>query len=182
MKEITVQVPDGKRAEWINGALTLVDEPKVDNRPVMERIKTLADALRELGTPEEDIEGFFDKYKCLGKDVMAYLKLRVIAEALNEGWKPLFTTDEYHYYPWFLIYTEEELKNHSEEWKKAHVRWFVDGNANTCAYCVLAYADSDCAILYSPAYIGARLAVKSKDLAVYFGKQFIDIWIEYLSW
>lgn len=41
-KEITISVPDGKRAEWINGLLTLVDEPKkVDKSPVMERIKTL---------------------------------------------------------------------------------------------------------------------------------------------
>lgn len=40
-KEITIPVPDGKRAEWINGVLTLVDEPKEDNRPVTERIKTL---------------------------------------------------------------------------------------------------------------------------------------------
>ena len=40
MKEISIPVPDGKRAEWINGVLTLVDEQKVDNRPVTERIKT----------------------------------------------------------------------------------------------------------------------------------------------
>ena len=40
MKEITVPVPDGKRAEWINGVF--VDEPKkVDKLSVMERIKTL---------------------------------------------------------------------------------------------------------------------------------------------
>ena len=41
-KEITIPVPDGKRAEWINGVLTLVDEPKkVDKPSVIERIKTL---------------------------------------------------------------------------------------------------------------------------------------------
>lgn len=40
MREITIPVPDGKRAEWINGVF--VDEPKkVDKSPVMERIKTL---------------------------------------------------------------------------------------------------------------------------------------------
>lgn len=40
MKEITIPVPDGKRAEWINGVF--VDEPKkVDKLSVMERIKTL---------------------------------------------------------------------------------------------------------------------------------------------
>ena len=40
MKEITIPVPDGKRAEWINGVF--VDKPKkVDKPSVMERIKTL---------------------------------------------------------------------------------------------------------------------------------------------
>ena len=40
MKEITISVPDGKRAEWINGVL--VDEPKkVDKPSEMERVKTL---------------------------------------------------------------------------------------------------------------------------------------------
>ena len=48
-KEITIPVPDGKRAEWINGVLTLVDEQKVDNRPVTERIKTFTDACNALG-------------------------------------------------------------------------------------------------------------------------------------
>lgn len=48
-KQITIPVPDGKRAEWINGVLTLVDEQKVDNRPVTERIKTFEDACNALG-------------------------------------------------------------------------------------------------------------------------------------
>ena len=40
MKEITIPVPDGKRAEWINGVF--VDKPKqVDKPSVMEHIKTL---------------------------------------------------------------------------------------------------------------------------------------------
>ena len=40
MKEITIPVPDGKRAEWINDVF--VDEPKkVDKPSEMERIKML---------------------------------------------------------------------------------------------------------------------------------------------
>lgn len=35
--------------------------------PVTERIKTFEDALRELGTPEKEINGFFEKYESLVK-------------------------------------------------------------------------------------------------------------------
>lgn len=39
-KKIEIEIPEGKKAEWINGVLTLVDESQKDNRPVTERIKT----------------------------------------------------------------------------------------------------------------------------------------------
>lgn len=43
MKKIEIEIPDGKRAEWVNGVLTLVDED------VTKRIKTFEDACNELG-------------------------------------------------------------------------------------------------------------------------------------
>ena len=33
-------------------------------------------------------------------DIMAYAALRVIVEALNEGWKPQFTKGEWRWYAW----------------------------------------------------------------------------------
>ena len=149
--------------------------------PVTERIKTFEDALRELGTPEKEINGFFDKYEGLGKDVIAYLKLRVIAEALNEGWKPQFTTDEYRWYPWFTLWTEEELKGKSEQWKKDRALWLFGGASYPGAACGLASAASTDAWSNSDAAVSARLAVKSEELAVYFGKQFISIWADYVG-
>ena len=149
--------------------------------PVTERIKTFEDALRELGTPEKEINGFFEKYESLGKDVVAYLKLRVIAEALNEGWKPKFTTDEVRWYPWFTLWTEEELKGKSEQWKKDRVLWLSGGHSNYGALCGLAFANSSDAWSSSYSLFSARLAVKSEELAVYFGKQFISIWADYVG-
>lgn len=46
---IEIEIPSGKKAEWVNGVLTLVDEQVKDNRPVTERIKTFEDACKELG-------------------------------------------------------------------------------------------------------------------------------------
>lgn len=92
-KKIEIEVPAGKNAEWVNGVLTLVDEK--DNRPVTERIKTFEDACKELGEEHPFVvaydawimnEEFDDQL-----DIIAYLKLRIIAAALNEGWKPQFT-------------------------------------------------------------------------------------------
>ncbi len=46
-KVIKIEVPEGKKAEWVDDVLKLVDEK--DNRPVTERIKTFEDCLNELG-------------------------------------------------------------------------------------------------------------------------------------
>ena len=40
MKTIEIGIPDGKRAEWINGVLTLVDEKPQD---ITKRIKTFGE-------------------------------------------------------------------------------------------------------------------------------------------
>lgn len=53
-KKIEIEIPEGKKAEWINGVLTLVDESQEDNRPVTERIKTFEDARSELITNVEE--------------------------------------------------------------------------------------------------------------------------------
>ena len=58
--------------------------------------------------------------------------------------------------------------------------WLFGGNSNNGSYCGLASSDSSDAWSYSFAFISARLAVKSKELAVYFGKQFIEIWADYV--
>lgn len=43
-------------------------------------------------------------------------------------------------------------------------------------YAGLAYAPSNSAPSHTSAYIGSRLCLKSDTLAVYCGKQFINIW------
>ncbi len=92
-------------------------------KDVRERIKTFHDAYCALGN-EHPFVVSYEKYVNTASgeevDVIAYLQLRIIAAALNEGWEPQFTTDEYRYYPWFTLWTEEELAQKSEAWKKEH--------------------------------------------------------------
>lgn len=184
-KTIQIELPDGKKAEWqeVDGKTVLVMVDEKDNRPVNERIKTFEDACNELGEDHPMVSvydalvsranGEQSLAEWMGKDVVAFLKLRIITEALNEGWHPKFTEDEYRYYPWFYIYTKEEYDNFFEEEKRRCVgRAGYNANANGgLVYAYASYASS-----YSSTSHGARLAFSNRDLAEYAGKQFIDIW------
>lgn len=188
-KKIEIEIPEGKVAEWkeINGVTTLVLTDEKDNRPVTERIKTFEDACNELGRMAEkgddtaaNLLSDYDSNcnNILVKQTLATMKLSIIAHALNEGWQPQFTKEEYRYYTLFYIYTQEEIDNMDEEKKKKLWRFRVYSiNGSDC---VLAYANSHCTWSNELPSLSVRIAVKSKELAEYFGNQFIDIWADYL--
>ena len=189
MKKIEIEIPDGKRAEWVNGVLILVDEKPKD---VTERINTFEDACRELNKmnsliPVHPFVRSYNAYKDAehgtyggDTDILAYLKLRIICAALNEGWEPQFTKDEYRYYPYLALYTKKEVEQMDEETKNELGLVLWGGSAYYGAYCGLAYANSGGGWSYSGAGIGYRLALKTRELAEYCGKQFINLWRDYL--
>ena len=145
-------------------------------KDVTERIKTFEDACKELGI--EAGKWLQDKAE-LGfePDVIAYMKLRIICAALNEGWEPKFVKGEYRYYPWFWLYTEQEIQDMDEE-EKIDRHLIPTGDYRT-GYAGFAYAHSDNAPSTTSANVGSRLCLKSGALAVYCGKQFIDIWADF---
>ena len=192
MGEIKVTVPDGKKAEWkeLNGVtvLTLVDadnnqqsEYVPDPRPVTERIKTFEDACDDLNRRAmagdklaNDLMTDLQFNSPRTPDLLAYIQLRIITYALNEGWVPQFTEDEYRYYPYFYLYTQKEIDEMSED-DKAQLL-YVGGYANNGALCGLSISASHNAFSCSDALIGARLAFKSSELAKYAGRQFAALW------
>ena len=107
-------------------------------------------------------------------DLLAYIQLRIITYALNEGWVPQFTEDEYRYYPYFYLYTQKEIDDMSED-DKAQLL-FVGGHAGYGALCGLSSATSYNGFSDSDAGLGARLAFKSSELAKYAGRQFAALW------
>lgn len=173
-KKLEIEIPEGKTAVWRNGILTLIDEPEKD---VKERIKTFEDACREIGI---DAEAWSRDKISLGlePDVLAFLKLRIIVKALNEGWEPQFIEDEYRYYPWFILYTGEEYNKLDEEEKSRVVCRSSYSRAYALGGVSYAYAYSDSS--YTNAYIGVRLAFKTSELAAYCGRQFLDIWADFV--
>ena len=94
-------------------------------------IKTFDDACTALGGCNNAlVEGYYDALSMasdgvenafiglLGADTLAYIKLRIITAAINEGWEPKFTENEWRYYPWFYLFTEEEYSRFTEEKKQ----------------------------------------------------------------
>lgn len=156
---------------------------KADNRPVTERIKTFEDACRELGEDHPFVRSYNGYANNIHEDnkndtdILAYLKLRIICAALNEGWEPQFSEDEWRYYPWNILWTEEELSEKSDEWKTD--RHLISTGEYQTDYAGLAFASSNNAPSTPNAHIGSRLCLKSDTLAVYCGKQFINIWADF---
>ena len=178
-KQITIPVPDGKRAEWINGVLTLVDEQKVDNRPVTERIKTFTDACNALGDEHPLVKEYLRVAdgNIILDDLYAYLKLRIIVAALNEGWEPKFTEDEYRYFPWFYFYTKEEYDKLDDEEKGRCVLRSGNGAYSFSGF-VSCHANGDAS--NSSASNGSRLAFRTRELAAYAGRQFTEEWADFM--
>jgi hypothetical protein len=158
----------------------IAEEAKPKN--IMERVRTFEDACRTLGEEHPMVLAYQNTKIHITDyfgtdDVIAYLKLRIICAALNEGWEPKFTTDEYRWFPWFELFTQQELDDMSEEQRSRVVARssnyaFANGGV---AY---AYAGSAASNAYT--VYGSRLAFKSKELAEYCGKQFIDIWADFV--
>ena len=149
-------------------------------KDITERIRTFHDAVVLLGYDNQTV---IDYHKLnhidSSKGVIAYAKLRIIAEALNEGWKPKFDNGEQRYYPWFFIYQDEEYKEFNEDEKKGIFEFTRSyNNLNTLCGIVFVHAGNDCS--HTNSGYGFRLALKTKELAEYCGRKFIDIWADYL--
>ena len=141
---------------------------------VKERIKTFADAAKAVGI--EDPEEWEEQYSDLEPDVLAYFKLRIITKALNEGWEPKFTVGEYRWFPFFVLYTKDEIDKMDEKTRSRVVR---RSYYNSYASGGVAFVDAhdDSSNTYSG--YGSRLAFKSEELAEYAGKQFTEIYADF---
>lgn len=150
-------------------------------KDIRDRIKTFDDAFHAIGDKHELVKDYKNLIVCycIPKDIIAFAKLRIIAEALNEGWKPTFKDGECRYYPWFYIYTKKEYEELDEDEKK-ECRVVYRSFSSASASGGVVYASVGGASSYSDAGYGSRLSFKTREIAEYFGKQFIDIWAEFL--
>ena len=113
MEKIEIKIPNGKKAEWVNGVLTLVDDKPMD---IMDRVKTFEDACNELGEDNCFVRRYKALYEeiCDDRDMVAYLKLRIVCAALNEGWVRIFQSRISRTSPFgrhFGAFTHSSVKN-----------------------------------------------------------------------
>ena len=135
-----------------NGVIIVSPKKEEKKGKVTDRVKTYEDACKELGRQPYNE----DQLMKLGltKNDLAYHKMVVIVEALNEGWEPdVCDRDVYRWFPWFA----------------------TNGSPSS-----FAFNASDCDDAHAGAGSGSRLALKSEELADYCGKQFVELWKEML--
>jgi hypothetical protein len=114
------------------------------------------------------------------RDLTAYMKLRIVTEALNEDWHPTFSDEEVRYYPWFVLYTEEEYENLDEDDKARCCRVVGRSSSSAYAHGGLVCADASYASSNSFSSYGSRLAFKTRELALHAGKQFIELYADFV--
>lgn len=154
--------------------------------PVTSRVQTFDDAVRELGDDHPAVKAWRSlKYGYAVSDtdpetadIMAYATLRVITEALNEGWKPQFTEEERRWYAWYDFLTKEEVEEMSDEEKKER-RVVGRAYSNAVANGGLVYSNAYYVSASSYTAHGSRLAFKNEELAEYAAKQFGDIYADF---
>ncbi|MFB0967262.1 MAG: hypothetical protein QMB15_07400 [Cloacibacterium sp.] len=154
--EITRQAAIKAHDEASTKGKTLLENlfgKRVFQKDIKERIKTFDDVIRELG---DDPEEFKNAISIMEEpDEIAYVKLKLIAKALNEGWTPDWSNGEWDkWYPWFKM----------------------DDSSSAGRFSFLG-ADNR----YSGSGVGSRLCFKSKDLATYAGTQFLDIYKDFFT-
>lgn len=152
-------------------------------------IKTYEDACEALGispisTTEQDDDNDVvqtdTEHYVFPKHLVALYKLETISKALWGKWqpKPDAKGGEYYYYPWFALWTDEEIKREADDFKKkgALLAARASHGSNAGFGSLDAYDRSSAA----RANIGFRLCQETEEKAMYFGRQFIDLWAEYL--
>lgn len=153
-------------------------------KDITERVKSFEDAVAVLGAEHMYVKDWEASYQGCENweddadiaDVIAFKKLRIICAALNEGWTPQFTKDEYRYYPYFWLYRQDEIEDMDEGQKKEIIP--LKGNYHG-ASAGFAFADSSNAPSYSDASVGSRLCFKTRELAIYAGRQFADLYADF---
>lgn len=126
----------------------------------------------------------YDFRQNMPKHIIALMKLEIISRAL---WgkdfqpKPDAEGKEIYWYPWFALYTKKEMEEMSEEKRKSLRGALLAGTANRGATAGFGCLSTHYRSSRSAASVGFRLCQETPEKAEYFGKQFIELWAEYLA-
>lgn len=127
----------------------------------------------------------YDFRQNMPKHIIALMKLEIISRALwGKSFEPEPDAEgnKIYWYPWFALYTKDEVDRMSDEERKSLCGALFGGyagpGANAGFGCLYAHVRSS----NSDADIGFRLCQETEEKAAYFGRQFIELWAEYLAY
>lgn len=116
----------------------------------------------------------------LPSHIIALMKLETISRALcGKSFQPQPDAEgnKIYYYPWFALFTKEEIESMDEDDKGA----LLSADAHSGAFAGFGYLTTTSRSSYAAAYLGFRFCQETEEKAKYFGKQFASIWAEYLA-
>lgn len=127
----------------------------------------------------------YDFRQNMPKHIIALMKLEIISRALwGKSFEPEPDAEgnKIYWYPWFALYTKDEVDRMSDEERKSLCGALFGGNAYNGATAGFGYLLANYRSSHSHAYIGFRLCQETEEKAAYFGRQFIELWAEYLAY
>ena len=148
-------------------------------------IKTYEDAREALGAESVLNEPNPVMYLCgrgykVPPHIIALMKLETISRALwGRTWEPKPDAEgsKNFYYPVFALYTQQEIEDVDED-KRGGLLFASANNSETAGF---NYMWTNNSSSYKSAGISSRLYQEDSEKAEYFGKQFLELWAEYLK-
>lgn len=163
-------------------------KPSLDDYKTIQSYEDACEALDETPILSEEREkalcaqfpDHWDYRQDMPKHIIALMKLETISRALwgrNFKPKPDGKGSQILWYPWFALYTQEEVDRMDEDQRGALLAAYAYYGTYAGFGCLFAYYRSSS----SDANIGFRLCQETEEKAEYFGKQFIKLWADYLA-
>lgn len=153
------------------------DAPSLDDHTT---IHSYEDALEALGEKSPNLEEM--EKAGVPKHIIALIKLETISRALwGRTFQPTPDAEgnNWYYYPWFALWTKEQIKDRKDEFLKKGA--LLSGHAHHGAHAGFGYLAADDRSSSADAAVGFRLCQENETKAKYFGKEFIKLWAEYLA-
>lgn len=186
-KEVKAAFEVAKTDEMKNvlKALFCKDEEGKPNLDDYTSIKTYEDACEALGVepifnePNPIMNLYGVEYE-VEPHIIALMKLETISRALwGKTWKPEPDADgsKLFYYPVFALYTQQEIEDMDEDERGG----LLSASAGAGAIAGFGYLYTNYRSSFANAHIGFRLCQETREKALYFGRQFLELWAEYLK-
>lgn len=124
----------------------------------------------------DSVEDLFE----LPKHIVAQMKLETICRALWGGEVKVYPDpkgERIYWYPWFALYTKDEMERMSKEQRGALLSAAAHAGAFAGFGSLFALRRSS----DSNAHSGFRLCLDTEEKAEYFGKQFVELWAEAIA-